>query len=109
MQRVNPDALTATTAENYFVLAFKENQPGVGLVKMVMVFDNIIRSEKSATVLPSSTSQINIGGLIFIVTVIVMLYFIMLTVVKSISGDSWGYGDGDGGGGGDGGGSSTSF
>jgi uncharacterized protein len=46
MQIIIPDAVTAKTAENNFVPAFKENQPGAGLVKMVMTFNGIIRDQK---------------------------------------------------------------
>ena len=75
MQRIIPDALTATTAENKFVSAFQENQPGRGLVDMVMVFDNTIRRKKPSGALPSFPFQINVEllvfGLIFIIMVII--------------------------------------
>ena len=48
MQIIIPDAVTAKTAESNFVPAFQENQPGTGLVKMVLIFDGIIRGTKSA-------------------------------------------------------------
>jgi uncharacterized membrane protein YgcG len=47
MQIIIPDTVTAKIAENNFVSAFKANQPGAGLVKMVMIFDDVIRGTKS--------------------------------------------------------------
>ena len=111
MQSIIPDALTATTAENNFVPAFKENQPGVGLVNMVMVFDNVIRGEKPA-ILPFSRQQIITVGLIIVFGI--LLFFLFLRDKKGGSGSDGGWydrGESDGGysGGDDGGGSSTSF
>jgi len=118
MQRIIPDALTATTTEEEFVPAFQENQPGVGLVKMVITFDNIIRNHKPAVVAASSPQDINVGW--FAIGLIIVL-ILLNRVFKGGTGGGWfGSGDfgsggsfgGDGGsssGGGDGGGSSTSF
>lgn len=119
MQSIISDALTATTAENNFVPAFKENQPGTGLVKMVMVFDDVIRGKKSATVPPSFISQIsaNTYGILFIIITTILLTIDWRRIWRGegfgwVSGNGDGGGSdsyGDGGGGGDGGGSSTSF
>jgi uncharacterized membrane protein YgcG len=111
MQNVIPDALTATTAETNFVPAFKENQPGAGLVKMVTVFDNMIRAEGSTTAPRSPTSQVGIGPILLLMLAIIMLPIILFRNNKSSGEGGWYGGDGGGGdgGGGDGGGSSTSF
>jgi uncharacterized membrane protein YgcG len=111
MQSVIPNALTATTAENNFVPAFKENQPGVGLVNMVMVFDNVIRGEKPAS-LPFSPQQIITVGLIIVFGI--LLFFLFLRDKKGGSSSDGGWydrGESGGGysGGDDGGDSSTSF
>jgi uncharacterized membrane protein YgcG len=110
MQSIIPDALTATTAENNFVPAFKENQPGAGLVKMVMVFDNVIRREKPAN-FPFSPQQIKDGGLILSIGLFI---FLILRRRKGGGGSDGGWysgGESGGGdsGGSDGGGSSTGF
>jgi uncharacterized membrane protein YgcG len=111
MQRVISDALTAATAQNNFVPAFKENRPGAGLVKMVSVFDSAIRGKASTLSFPVSWTEIK--PFLFILVVIFVIA-IMLKGKKGNGGDGSWYGGFDGGGGGDsgggdGGGSSTSF
>jgi len=123
MQRVIPDSLTATTAENYFIPAFKENQPGVGLVKMVKAFDNIIRGKNSVNNPLSFFSQISDNLYVILFVIIIILLSIDWKRLMRGEGFGWrggndggdyyggdgGGGDSGGGDGGDGGGSSTNF
>ena len=112
MQKVIPDAVTATTAENNFVPAFKENQPGTGLVKMVMAFDNVIRNEKSASTSSALASWVSENMIWILFGVIMFLLMIDWKRIWRGEGFGWVSGNGDGGdygSGGDGGGSSTSF
>ena len=117
MQSVVSDALSAKTAEDNFVPAFKENEPGVGLVKMVVAFDKVIRGEKPAEI---PLSLIVIGTMAGTILLIVLAAIDWKRLRNGegfgwVSGEGSGsggeyYGGGDGGGGGgDGGGSSTGF
>jgi uncharacterized protein len=118
MQRIISDALTAAITEKEFVPAFQENQPGVGLVEMVITFDNIIRNHKPAVAVASSPRDINVGWFVIGLTIVLIL---LNRVFKAGAGGGW-FGGGDfgsggsfggdsggGSGGSDGGGSSTSF
>jgi hypothetical protein len=84
---------------------------------MVMVFDDVIRGKKSATVPPSSNPQTRDDSWVW---VIIFLFFIPIVFIdwkRLLRGEGFGWvsGDdsdgrgGDSGGGSDGGGSSTSF
>lgn len=115
MQQVIPDALTAKTAEDNFVPAFKADQPGTGLVNMVRVFDDSIRHPSPANPLLAFISQYNMEAIGLGVAFLIVLIFAQIN--KSTRGNASGsdyssghYGGGGGdGGGGDGGGSSTGF
>jgi len=108
MQSIISDARTAKIAENNFVPAFNENQPGVGLVKMVMAFDNVIRSEKPASLF--SPQQLKNVALIIVIGLVIFSYIRQRKDGRGSDdgwyGESGGFGDS---GGGDGGGSSTSY
>lgn len=117
MQQIIPDNMTASTVEEEFVPAFQENHPGVGLVSMVTVFNNMIRSNQPPAASPSSPLEINPAWLV--IGLIILLVLLNRVFKKGGTGGGWVGGDfgsggdfggsGGGGGGGDGGGSSTSF
>lgn len=61
LEGVLPDILTARIADDYFVPAFQEDRPGVGLLRMVQQYDSILRENGATSPEPVPVSNVDSG------------------------------------------------